>query len=549
MNINISKFYTQKLSFGEQEKSSIVINRQNEANKLRMLNERLNSIIREIGGLGLSSDNSGNIQMALAKIQMQKQETQEAWGNCPKALKEKLNRLNSLKNDLNRINDLINEANQEIESKQQSNELILPGNNKDNSELITGMDALAAYNSLKKAPAFIKGQDIKKVFGDSIRQEELENSLKELKKDDWNFEKLNADDSKIYPKLSKQLIIGGIKTTVEKQIKTIDEKLVQLQTEKGVFIPEVGIKVYDPKVTGQILALETAKLRRISVQNPICFANMEQKLSAPDILAQPIPSDSPIFFKIDKRFIPKKFEFQQILKLNEPFKPVLNKLFPDGLNVFMIPGYTDGKMGDIEGGVSVPDCPDKGIWLNSYNFKERYNYTSNLEHIVSNLRGIKDLNPSVLKGSDDRARALAHELSHAISYKLENNYKMENNQKDSQDLLINSGNVSFFDGWKMLRINAKSQYNDKTLKDDARFLTKSSLNNLRQCFEYEAIAEDLRQTFTEENIPAASSMTSIFDQTEEGKEQLSNVKNYIRKCLLEDKSPAEVIFNQVNNGK
>jgi len=543
--MNISNFYNQKLSFGDQDKPNIVINRQNDANKLTVLNERLNFIIKEIGGIGLSADNLGNITIALAKIAMLRQETQNAWGTCPTALKQKLNRLDSLKNELCRISESINEANQEIDSKQQNNELILPESCKDKLDLLTGMEALSAYNLLNRKPVNSKETEIKKLYGDAIRQEDLENSLKELKKDDWSFEKLNAEDSKIYPKLNKQLLIGGIKTTIEKQLETIDKKLTKIQTEKGIFVSEVGLKVYDPKTTGQILALETAKLRRISVQNPISSPGVEQKLCMPDMLAQPIPTDSPVFFKIDKRFIPKKVEIQQILKLNEPFKPVLNKLFPEGLNVFMVPGYMDGKMGDIEGGISIPGFPDKGVWLNSYDYKERYNYTSNLEKVIGSLRGVDNLKPSVLRGSDDRARALAHEISHAVSYKLENINEQENNQKGSNILLTDCGNVSFSDGWRMLRTN--TQYNDRTLKMDARFMTKSSLSNLRQFFEYETIAEDIRQTLTEKHIPASSSMTSMFDHTEEGKEQLSKVKNYIRKCLLENKSPTEVIFNQIRN--
>jgi len=545
--MNISKFYNQKLNFGDQDKPKLVINRQNDANKLTVLNERLNFIIKEIGGIGLSADNLGNITIALAKIAMLRQETQNAWGTCPTALKQKLNRLDSLKNELCRISESINEANQEIDSKQQNNELILPESCKDKLDIITGMEALSAYNLLNRKPVNSRETEIKKLYGDAIRQEDLENSLKELKKDDWSFEKLNAEDSKIYPKLSKQLLIGGIKTTIEKQLETIDKKLTKIQTEKGIFVPEVGLKVYDPKTTGQILVLETAKLRRISVQNPISSPGVEQKLCMSDMLAQPIPTDSPVFFKIDKRFIPKKIEIQQILKLNEPFKPVLNKLFPEGLNVFMVPGYMDGKMGDIEGGMSIPGYSDKGVWLNSYDYKERYNYTSSLEKVIGSLRGVNDINPSVLRGSDDRARALAHEISHAVCYKLENNYQQENNQKDSNILLTDCGNVSFSDGWKMLRTN--TQYNDRTLKMDARFMTKSSLSNLRQFFEYETIAEDIRQTLTEKNIPASSSMTSMFDHTEEGKEQLSKVKNYIRKCLLENKSPADVIFSHVSSGE
>ena len=512
IKMNITKYSTNKLSFGDQNPPLVVTNNANNTKELYALTERINSVIKEIGGINLYSDNSGNIQIALAKIEMLRLDTQRAWGNCPSVLEQKLNRLELLKNELYGISDLMSETNQKIDSHQQNNGLILP---KKELDLVSGTDALTAYNLLDRNPSDTKENKIRKLYSNAISQKSLENSLKEIKKSDWNFEKLNAEDSKIYPQLSTQLIMGNIKTTIEKQIKTLDEKLIKLQNEKGTFVPEVGVKVYDPKVTGQILALETAKLRRISVQNPITMPNIEQKLSNPAILAQPIPSDFPLFFKIDKKFIPKKVELQQILKLNEPFKPVLNKLFPEGLNVFMVPGYTDDKMGSIEGGISLPGYPDKGIWLNSYDFKERYNYTSNLEKVIGALRSVSAVKPSVLKGSNDRARALAHEISHAISYKLENNHKQKNIPKASGLLVTDCGNINFADGWRMLRTNV--QFNDRSLKDDARFMTKGSLGNLRQVFEYEAIAEDIRTALTDKNIPAASGMTSFFDQTEEGK--------------------------------
>ncbi len=544
IKMNITKYSTNKLSFGDQKPPLVLTNNANNTKELYVLTERINAVIKEIGGINLYSDNTGNIQIALAKIEMLRLDTQRAWGNCPSALEQKLNRLDLLKNELNGISDLLGETNQNIDSHQQNKGLILP---KKELDLVSGIDALTAYNLLDRNPSNIQENKIRKLCLNAISQESLENSLKEIKKSDWNFEKLNAEDSKIYPQLSTQLIMGNIKTTIEKQIKTLDEKLIKLQNEKGTFVTEVGVKVYDPKVTGQILALETAKLRRISVQSPIIMPNIEQRLSNPAILAQPIPSDFPLFFKIDKKFIPKKVELQQILKLNEPFKPVLNKLFPEGLNVFMVPGYTDDKMGSIEGGISLPGYPDKGIWLNSYDFKERYNYTSNLEKVIGALRSVSAVKPSVLKGSNDRARALAHEIAHSISYKLENNHKQKNIPKASGLLVTDCGNINFADGWRMLRTNV--QFNDRSLKDDARFMTKGSLGNLRQVFEYEAIAEDIRTALTDKNLPAASSMTSFFDQTEEGKKQVINIKNYVCKCLLEDKSPSEVIFEQVSNKK
>jgi hypothetical protein len=544
-NMIISKFHTQKTTFGESTKPPISVNRKNDAENIISLSKRLNAIIAEIGGLELNSDIQNKPEIALIKIERLKEETKKAWLKGP-ALDQKLKRLSTLKNELLMINESIKQANDELDQKQTDNKLILPGENKE--KLIVGSDARYAYNILTRQPVGNKNQriqDTKQVFGDAITLDELHNSIKELKKDDWSFEKLNSDDSKIYTKLNKQLIVGSVKEILENQIKILDEKLAQIQDTKGVLVPQVGIKLYTPQVTGQILALETAKLRRLSVQYPNELPLIEQQLSKPDVLAQPISSDLPVFFKIDKHFIPKKVEIQEILKLNEPYKPVLNKLFPDGLKVFLVPGYTNDKTGEIEGGMSITGHPDKGVWLTSYNIEERFDHVSKWEKRVCAAKEalnkattgksdeIENFKPSVLSGNKDRARALAHEIGHVISN------KTEENTINSADLL----NISLMDGWKFLRTDAK--FNDVSFEYDAKGMTDNNKKNLRDFLNYEMIAEDIRQTFTSDEVPASSRMTGIFDQTKEGKEELSKVKKYIKTCLIDGKSASETIFKMV----
>jgi len=95
----------------------------------------------------------------------------------------------------------------------------------------------------------------------------------------------------------------------------------------------------------------------------------------------------------------------------------------------------------------------------------------------------------------------------------------------------------------MQRINA--ELNDNSSKKYMRLMTDTSQKNLRQFTDYEMIAEDIRLALTEKTIPASSSMTSVFDHSKEGKEQLDKVKTYIRKCLVDNQSPSEVIFSQI----
>ena len=410
----------------------------------------------------------------MAKIQMLEQDTKRAFSNCPGALKQKLDHLAALRRSLNTIKEEFITAKSEMDKSRQTGGLII--NENANSGLISGADALRAYALLSTNPTKnIKTPQERTVYSDSITTQEVEDSLKELKKDDWSFEKLNANDSRIYPTLCTQLIFGDIKRIITEQVKLINEKLAQLKNEKGMLTPEVGLKVYTPKITGQILALETAKLRRTHLQSEIKLPDIEEKLSKPDILAQPIPTGLPIFFKIDKSFVPTKPDFQEVCKLNKPYKPVLNTLFPDGLPVFMVPGYIDDKYGEIEGGFSIPGYPDNGVWLNSYNYDDRYVYTSGIEYGLSALKGIQNFKPSVLSGKKDRARALAHEIGHAVHYKIE--------QSDQQNADLSTGltkslKISFLDGLKMLRIRA--QFKEGYKKRSSKLMQDDYLNNLDQ---------------------------------------------------------------------
>ena len=126
IKMNINKYSTNKLSFGDQKPPLVLTNNANNTKELYALTERINSVIKEIGGINLYSDNTGNIQIALAKIEMLRLDTQRAWGNCPSALEQKLNRLDLLKNELYGISDLLGETNQNIDSHQQNKGLILP---------------------------------------------------------------------------------------------------------------------------------------------------------------------------------------------------------------------------------------------------------------------------------------------------------------------------------------------------------------------------------------------------------------------------------------
>ena len=313
--------------------------------------------------------------------------------------------------------------------------------------------------------------------------------------------------------------------------------------QQGRDIPDVGIKIYDHGTTGRIMALDTAILRRKDLTDTIPMPIPPEKLSSPDLLAQSKFSGLPVFIKIDESFKPEDSEINEILELNKPYKPVLNRLFPEGINVYMIPGYQDEKNGDLEGGRYISGPSGNGIWLNSYNVEDLYLFKVLPEACIAKSRGIKDFRPSVLKGNKDRARVLAHEIGHAISCKLIDEYKVPEEKPTDSLILAPTEAISFLDGWRSLRTQSKLNLNGNEItyiKNKA--ISDSDKANIHMEVDLETVAEDIRLAITGSTIPSSSKMTGMFDQTEEGKKELNNATKYIRECLLENKPPQEAIL-------
>jgi len=537
--INVGNVSNKQVSFIKNNDISISRDPQNFKN-IKVLQDRLNQIVKEIGGIEKASSIPESVLRSQFKIEKLRKETIEAWSNQPTALKAKLERLDQLNQELTMINQLLKQVSADI--KKEPSGLIIP----DKEKLITdSLEIISIYNSLpndkQKSQNIIKNKTLAPAKTLSIK--EIKAPIQEINKDNWNYSKLNAEDSNVYAKLKDFLLIGEVKDVLKEQTQAIDTKLAELKEKKGKFIPEVGVKLYSPNDTGRILALETAKLRRSNLSSTIISPG-DENLVSPDILAQPSPAGT-LFFKIDKRFIPSKVEMQEILRLNKPYKPVLNKLFPEGLNVYMVPGYTNDKYGDIEGGLSIPGHPESGIWLNSYNIQDRYSYTSALENNLANIREVKGFHPSVLQGNADRARALAHEIGHAITYKtLNDEAELNKDNKNDTIVMLSSAEIDLISGWKGLRLGTKLNNIDKS---DTRFLSKADKQNLYLFADYEMLAEDIRMALTEKDIPASSAMSGIYDQTKEGEAKKAKVTDYLRKCLLENKTPVEAIADKIKN--
>ena len=546
--MNVTGLLGNRVSFGNKENEIVKPKNRLNTEALIQVHERLGQIVKELGGISTSGDFKANILKTEERIKQLRKETEDAWGTCPSALKQKLEALEKIENEVKALEQQFQVTNEKIDNEPDG--LILPDSVKDKKEgLITdSLDVMSAYNRLPKstsdALAALKGQlKPKQTSGISIT--ELKEALEDLDNDKWDFEKLNAKDSQAYSKMQGCLLIGKLKEIVNEQIKTIDTKLADLKENKGVFVPTVGVKIYSPETTGKILALETARLRRSTLSDTIAVPGVHEYLDKPDVFLQPLPDSAPIPFKIDKSFVPNNQEIKEILTLNQSYKPVLDKMFPEGLPVYIVPGYINDKYGDIEGGMSIPGHPETGVWLNSYNNEERYMYTSMMEKNMGRMRGLTRINPSVIDGNKDRARALAHEIGHAISYKMMKDEALNNSEKSSSGILLDTNlSLDFMTAWKGLR-NGVEYNNHEADHHETRLMANQDKEMLLKFVDYETIAEDIRIAITAKDIPASSKMTGIFDQQEKGKVQQEKVTKFIQECLLEGKPTSEALINNM----
>jgi len=532
---NFTTLKRNAISFKSDKNQTVTISHNpKNINNLLDLNNQFLSVTKEIGGLKEYNGISDGIILAKGRIDELSRETQKAWGFNPKVLQEKLNALKGLSNQLDAIEELFNQNGNDIKGEKKG--LILP---EKPSILIDPMEVSAIYNKS------IKGQPLsKKSFGPSnfTTTEELRSALSPIEQDDWDYRKLNYRDSQMYKKLKGQLIVGENKKIITDQINTIDVHLTKLKKEGFEYSPDTHLNVYDHRTTGKILALETAKLRRTTLFDSIIRPEYDKNLERPDILLQPTPDNAPMVFKMDAQFAPKKYEVFEALEKNSGFKPIIKNLFPKGLPLYIVPGYLDEKMEDLNGGESIPGHPDEGVWVNSYNVDKKYDYTIGTETFMAKARGVEPFKPSVLKGNLNRARTIAHEIGHVVSYKVMNNDAMTMSKEGKQSLFTLSPEVGFMDGWSGLRVNSKSKLNgDEMNARSNRGMDSYDKKNLEKCIDYESIAEDIRMAATGDVLPASSKMTGVYDQSKEGQKDFKKVMHYVKQYFFKNKKPTEII--------
>ncbi len=80
--------------------------------------------------------------------------------------------------------------------------------------MIDSLEIIATYNKLPQNTHEIREiiRKNKSFTADNvITVEKLVNSIKELDNENWDYKKLNQEDSAIFSKLKDQLIVGSIK--------------------------------------------------------------------------------------------------------------------------------------------------------------------------------------------------------------------------------------------------------------------------------------------------------------------------------------------------
>ncbi|MGD9581532.1 MAG: hypothetical protein AB7V50_09175, partial [Vampirovibrionia bacterium] len=322
----------------------------------------------------------------------------------------------------------------------------------------------------------------------------------------------------------------------------------EVKVNEGAYDKNTGTTVYSPESTGKIIALETAKLRRTTLEDKIITPGIEEHLDKADIMLLPRADMRPKVYKIDNSFIPEKREIEEILKLNAPYKDVIKNVYPEGLNVYVVPGYFEETNGEFVGGIFNQGNVNGGVWLNSYNVDTKNALSKQQDLFNAGLNEVKLVKPTFLRGNQDRALVLAHELGHAISIQkmdLYNDQKAEKPEKGSSLLITSNSELDFFSSWKSLRSTSKLD-NTELHPEVKQSLTKEQVAAVHLSTDLEMIAEDVRMAITGDVIPTYSKLTSCYDSSEEGKQTFNNVMQFMRDVLIENKSPFES-FMKINN--
>ena len=535
LSVNISLGCSKKQNFSSkkinQEKKVVSQKNNNDKKDLLDLYNELINVTQQIGGVSKSFGIESDIEFSKAKIQQLKDETKKAWSNAPKILEEKLNSLDLINARLDSIKARYDKIRPDDINKKQ--EIFFP----EKPQILTNQSELnAMYVKLQSAQNTSNNSRLKSLSNSALPLAALSKSLRLLDTDDWDFKEFNKQDSMVFSKLKNNIIFKHDKEKIKKQIEDIDTRLINLRDNGYNHQDSTNLNIFYPNETGKLLALETAKLRRESLLQDIVLDDSDQYLDNPNILLMPTSTGIKLPFLIDEKNTLNEYKINEVTNANNKY--ILKELFPRGLNTYFIPGYPAQKGGYLNGGECLPSDPDAGVFINSYDYNEKYEYLSLLEKTLAASRGLKSFIPSVLSGEEDVKRALAHEIGHVVSYKFN---KIEQSKTEQNDLL--NTKISFMTGWQSLRMESKRHLNTNDLNPrETKYLTPESKANITQSIEFEMLAEDIRLALNQ-NTQTSSKMTGIYDQSEEGHKHYSKILNFIRAVLQDKIDPTDAFID------
>lgn len=502
--------------------------------KLEKIHNRLNEVVHDLGGIEAEKKeyqrlnpgkNIGIIETVyLAKSRSDKLETEikQHYGARPDMLQHKLGEIAKVKKVLEKL-----ETAAKLEFKQvESPTLIDPSAPKGfhgNSLGILLPDGIEKESQLIKADV----GTLHAYTGIYDTVVEMKNALSPLEKPDWDFETFNKKDAKLYSSLKDQILTSDMTDILRAQLGDIKSKIAEIKDSPTMHDPSLNVDVFSAEDTGRLLALETAKLRRENLTNSIQLVSdlsilsnggtddlsaVKDNLKKPDLLARSLPDGDIAYYTMSKDYAPTNDEIFEALSLNQAFQPILDEKVKDGVDVFFVPGMKAGIENRLAEGIVDMSGKKPEIWLNSYNPMEKYTAYASDASVQHLSRENEDFKPAVLTGNDERARNLANKLGQVVAEKI----IAETEKQVGSSLILQAGDFDFLSGWKTYREGTDT---------------------------LDTLAEDIRIAFTEKMIPASSSETGTYDQSELGENAYKEAIEYTRGCLKEHKSPSAFLMD------
>ena len=494
--------------------------------------DALSNVITQIGGLDdeKTGDLAESVLKAKAKIARLKVTTKQAWSTSPESLREKMTRLAGLERTLEEVQRVSDRSFMHAGDEQS---IYLPKRPLASGNVLGDtLQILAHYNALPTdTKNTIRIVSNPHSYSDNVDKMNL--AISDLE-GNWSFQKFNRKDCRFYETLTQEPLSLEEKHILSAQIITIDKKIDELKKNKAVNVPELHARLYKPEVMGQILALETAKFRRSVLIDPLKNEIKHEYLKNPQFFVQ--TGETPLLIKIDNQFWPTDTEIAEMIELNKAYKPILERLFPQPININLLPGHEETVDGFVGKGFNFARNPEQGVWISSCDFAPLAAEHNSSYRYKATEYGIENYLPSAIESSTDRSRVLAHELGHIVAFR---QIQLDSDQASPGKLITDINEMKFFEIWKGLRVESKA------FAGKGKIFTP--LHNMLSPLgiAYEMVAEDIRIAVTGDKVSASSRISGIFDQTAEGRPHFEKTIAFLQDFLIARKPILECLMKHM----